>query len=210
MESKNIEVERTVFFSDAVIAIAITLLALELKVETEDDQTLHFSDILDQWKSLVAFLLSFINIALFWKVHHTFFAHIIQIDNRLLFYNLIWLFFIVLIPFSTSLFGFHLFNFAAVVTYSINVLFVTIFQNLIWDYASNKKYYKKLDVIDELTYSELRLYCNLDIGNSVISIGLSFFSPALAFILLFTKLPILLVVVFFYQKKRRRKKHRKL
>ena len=162
-----------------------------------------------QWQTFVAFLLSFINIASFWKTHHTFFAHINKIDNRLLLYNFIWLFFIVLVPFSTSLFGNHLFSQAAVTTYSINILFVTIFQNLLWDYASKINDYKKLETNDSFFRSELHIYCNLDMVNSILAVFLSFINPTLAFVLLYTKFPVLLVVILFYRNKKRRKKRRK-
>ena len=209
MESKNIQLERTVFFSDAVVAIAITLLALELKVETANHQELQFSDIMGQWKSFVAFFLSFINIATFWKIHYTFFSHIKKMDDRLLFYNILWLLFIVLVPFSTSLFGHHFFSKAAIFTYSINILFVTIFQNFIWDYAAKKTDFAKSDATDDAKFSELRIFCNLDIVNSLLAVALSFVNPILAFVLLFTKLPIILAVIFFYRKNRRKNRRKK-
>jgi len=88
MDEKNLQLERLVFFSDAVAAIAITLLALDIKIEHTHSGHLLFSDIKDQWKTLAAFFLSFFNIANFWKTHHTFFGHINKIDERLLWFNI--------------------------------------------------------------------------------------------------------------------------
>ena len=101
MEEKNLQLERTVFFCDAVVAIAITLLALDLRVEHLSSQHLTFSDIISPWKNFSAFVLSFLNIAGFWKRHHNFFAHIKKVDEKLLWVNIFWLFFIVTLPFST-------------------------------------------------------------------------------------------------------------
>jgi uncharacterized membrane protein len=198
MEEKNLQLERTVFFCDAVVAIAITLLALDIKIGHIEGH-LQFSDIASQWKTFLAFFLSFINIANFWKTHHNFFSHIKKMDEKLLWYNILWLFFIVLLPFSTSLVGSHFFDTAAIFTYSINTFLITIFQNRIWDYASDKPDFLKS--ANESDSFKFRLYCNLDIVNSLLAVVISFFNPVIAFIILFTKLPMALLVTIFYRKK---------
>ena len=88
MQEKNLRLDRTVFFCDAVVAIAITLLAFNLKIEHTENGTLTFADILHQWKTFAAFFLSFINIANFWKAHHSFYAYIKKMDEKLLWYNI--------------------------------------------------------------------------------------------------------------------------
>ncbi len=75
MEEKNFQLERLVFFSDAVIAIAMTLLALDIKIESTESGHLHYADIWTQWRVFAAFGMSFLNIANFWIRHHTFFVH---------------------------------------------------------------------------------------------------------------------------------------
>lgn len=199
MDDKNLQLERTVFFCDAVVAIAITLLALDIKLKHIDGH-LQFSDITNQWKSFLAFFLSFINIAGFWKTHHSFFSHIKKMDEKLLWYNIFWLFFIVLLPFSTSLVGSHFFDTAAMFTYSLNTFFIALFQNYIWDYVSLKPSYLKAETIKKSDIFQFRLYCNLDMINAVMAVIVSFFSPIIAFILLITKLPIFLIVGIFYRK----------
>lgn len=203
MEEKNLQLERTVFFCDAVVAIAITILALEIKIEHKEGH-LEFADITSQWKIFAAFLLSFINIASFWKTHHTFFSHIKKVDEKLVWYNIAWLFFIVLLPFSTSLVGYFLFDTSAIFTYSLNSFLIAIFQNLIWDYVSDRPTFLKEESLDETTNSQIRLYCNLDMLNGIIAIIVSFFSPIIAFVLLFTKLPMIFGVNFFFRKNRNR------
>lgn len=86
-----------------MVAIAITLLALDIRAEPTATGELHFSDVGELWKPLLAFALSFFNIANFWRTHHAFFTYINKVDERLLWYNMLWLLFIVLFPFSTSL-----------------------------------------------------------------------------------------------------------
>lgn len=200
MDKKSIQIERLVFFSDAVIAIAITLLALDIKIEPLKSGHLHFSDLLVEWRTFLAFTLSFLNIANFWKTHHSFFTYIHKMDERLLTNNILWLFFIVLLPFSTTLVSGYFSDTAAICTYSLNLLLISVFQNNIWDYSHRKGFLNKIVVTEEIS-SRFRLFCNLDMLNALVAVGLSFVSPVIAFILLFTKLPMILIVGLFHRNK---------
>lgn len=207
MEKKSIQVERLVFFSDAVIAIAITLLALDIKIEPLKSGHFHFSDLLVEWRTFLAFTLSFLNIANFWKTHHSFFSYIHKMDERLLTNNILWLFFIVLLPFSTTLVSSYFSDTAAICTYSLNLFFVALFQNNIWDYSSRRGFLNKEVLTDEIA-SRFRLFCNLDMLNALVAIAISFLNPALAFILLFTKLPTILLAGIFHRKKFRHEREK--
>lgn len=202
MEEKNLQLERLVFFSDAIVAIAITLLALDIRIERPISGHLSFTDIIDKWHTFAAFFLSFVNIANYWKTHHTFFVHIKKIDEKLLWLNISWLFFIVLIPFSTSLVSGYFFDTPAIFIYSLNLLLVSIFQNNIWDSASFVGFINQ-NAKENMTISHIpiRLFCNLDMINCTIAIGLSFISPVIAFILLFTKLPLIILARLYYLSK---------
>lgn len=202
MEQKNLSLERLVFFSDAVVAIAITLLALDIRVGPTPTGRLHFSDIGELWKPLLAFVLSFFNIANFWRTHHAFFAHIDKIDERLLWYNMLWLLFIVLFPFSTSLLGTFWGEPVSVFTYSLNTLLIALFQNLIWDYASEKKYLKA-ESITPAAAARFRTFCNLDMINGALAVAVAFIHPIAAFILLLTRLPMIVIARTFFQTARR-------
>lgn len=197
MEEKNLSLERLVFFSDAVVAIAITLLALDIRVEATPIRHLHFADIGNLWAPLAAFALSFFNIANFWRTHHAFFTYIERVDEKLLWYNMLWLLFIVLFPFSTSLLSNFLGDSVAVFMYSLNTLLIALFQNLIWDYASDKKYMRK--EIATSVDARIRTFCNLDMINAVLAMGVAFVSPLAAFLLLLTKLPMIVIARMFFR-----------
>ncbi|MEO8770726.1 MAG: TMEM175 family protein [Ferruginibacter sp.] len=145
---KNLELERLVFFSDAVVAIAITLLVFNLKIEKAVASHLTFADIGNSWKMFVSFFLSFLIIAIFWRIHHQFFFFIKKVNQRLLFYNMGWLLFIVILPFSTTLVSANFFDTPAVFLYSTNILLITCLQNLIWDYVSVRPEFLK-DLLSE-------------------------------------------------------------
>ena len=94
--------ERLEAFSDGVLAIAITLLVLDLKVpHTEQGALTHA--LWRQWPSYAAFFISFIVIGIMWVSHHSMFERIATVDRRLLFLNLLLLLGIAFLPFPTSL-----------------------------------------------------------------------------------------------------------
>lgn len=196
--------ERVIFFSDAIVAIAITLLALNLKLEIPTNQHVSFSDLLIPWRNYLAFILSFINIAGFWRTHHNAFVHIYKMDDLMMFLNICWLFLIVTLPFATTLVSAHFAETPVIFLYSMNVLGLAIIQNYIWDYADGKNYIDK-EKLPDLARRRFRLTFNLDMINSLVCVILSFFFPILAFIFLFFKLPMFLFAAFYLAGKR--KKH---
>ncbi|QUQ67594.1 TMEM175 family protein [Kutzneria sp. CA-103260] len=97
--------ERLIYFSDAVIAIAITLLALELPTPTSgvhgDAGVLAFFG--EHAEEYLAFLISFGAVAMHWLIHQRLFRHAVGLDGRLIRWNLLWLLMIVLMPCTTKL-----------------------------------------------------------------------------------------------------------
>src|ERR1700677_2151260 len=87
-------------FSDAVVAIAITLLAIDLPVPGGDTVPAFFSSVRDNSGHYWAFLLSFGSIAGAWGNHHDIFRCTRRIDARLRQLNVAWLLMIVLTPFA--------------------------------------------------------------------------------------------------------------
>jgi uncharacterized membrane protein len=197
---KNLELDRLVFFSDAVVAIAITLLVFNLKITKTDNDHLTFADLANAWKIFIAFFLSFFIIAIFWKIHHEFYVHIRKISNTLLWLNIGWLLFIVTLPFTTTLVSAHLHDTAAVVSYCINVLMVTIFQNLIWDYVAARPDFLKENVDSEIIRN-YAIGCNVAMVNAVLATVISIFYPIAAMVILFTRLPLFGFASSFYKKK---------
>lgn len=198
----ELPLERVLFFSDAIVAIAITLLALELRLPVADDQSLHYADLLKPWHIYLAFLLSFINISSFWNLHHRLFIYIKKMDDRLKLINTCWLFFIVILPFSSSVLSDHLGDSAAVTLYTLNILLIALSQRVLWAYAVGHDYIDTPQVNSEYQ-SRITIFLNLDMLNALISLGLSFFMPVTAFVLLFFKIPLMLAAFVYLASVRR-------
>ena len=90
-------------FSDGVIAVAITLLALNLPIPA----AVHGRDLArtlgHEWPAFAAFAVSFLTIGIVWVNHHALLRRLARVDHAVLFSNLLLLMGICLVPFSTAL-----------------------------------------------------------------------------------------------------------
>src|SRR5688572_10360471 len=102
MKALNTTTQRLEAFSDAVIAIAITLLVIIL-LELPHVEHGLFDALVDHWPSFVAFIISFVVIGIMWVSHHAMFERIASVDRPLLFLNLLLLMGIAFLPFPTDL-----------------------------------------------------------------------------------------------------------
>lgn len=96
MDTKRLEA-----FSDGVIAIIITIMVLEMKVPHGDDLTA----IKPLFPVFLSYLLSFINIGIYWNNHHHMMHLVSKIDGASLWANLHLLFWLSIIPFTTGWMG---------------------------------------------------------------------------------------------------------
>ncbi|MCD6013096.1 MAG: hypothetical protein K0Q79_2958 [Flavipsychrobacter sp.] len=97
-------------FSDGIIAIAITIMVLEIRLEiphrtiTSESEWIVLAKLLPH---LLSYLLSFVILGIMWINHHHTYHTIRHVDSKLLWHNLHLLFWLTLVPFSTSLIGKH-------------------------------------------------------------------------------------------------------
>lgn len=99
------QLERLAFFSDAVFAIAITLLIIEVRLpattpETERGIAQGLADLIPQY---IGFFVSFFVIGRFWIGHHRVFGRLKRVDDILVWRNLLFLMTIAFMPFPTAL-----------------------------------------------------------------------------------------------------------
>jgi uncharacterized membrane protein len=87
-------------FSDGVLAVAITLLALNLAVAGPGHGPLA-DQLADKWPAFLAYLISFFTVGIIWVNHHALVSNILTVSRPLLFLNLVFLLFVVMVPFAT-------------------------------------------------------------------------------------------------------------
>jgi uncharacterized membrane protein len=95
--------DRLVNFSDAAVAIAITLLVLPLVDIAGKIGHLSVGELVaEHWGALLGFVISFAVIGRFWTIHHRVFEWVDSYSRPLLGVNLVWLASIAFIPFTTN------------------------------------------------------------------------------------------------------------
>jgi uncharacterized membrane protein len=118
---ETVEFARIAAFTDGVFAIAITLLVLSLNVPEELPAGDLRDYLVDSWRQLFAYFLSFAVIGRFWIAHHAIFTLLRRFDVPLLVLTLVYLSMIVLIPFPTELLGDYGGHVEAVIPYAFVV-----------------------------------------------------------------------------------------
>jgi len=146
---QQFQVERIVLFSDAVFAIAITLLIIEIKVPVIKSG----SPVTDQsflqalaalFPKFMGFAFSFFLISLYWTIHHKMFGFVVNYTGKLIWLNLLFLFSIVLMPFSTAVYSEYssaeyLHLIWPYFVYVFNICFTGFLNYILWNYTGNPK-----------------------------------------------------------------------
>ena len=129
--------DRLEYFSDAVLAIAATLLATELpKPETN-----LLPELVKLWPHYAAFAASFLFICIAWSNHHNMFIYIKQTDQYLLILDILFLMFVTLQSFTTGLLARHIGKpdeRTAALIYHGTLVLMTLLYNCTWWYAISK------------------------------------------------------------------------
>ena len=120
-------------FTDAIFAIAITLLILEIKIPPTDDiEAFGTLGVLERLiPSFIGFLVSFFVTALYWRAHLMNAQFIKSYDGRMLWLTIWLLLFVVLLPFSTALYSKN-FNYnGPFIFYCLNLVMIGFFNYLL-------------------------------------------------------------------------------
>jgi uncharacterized membrane protein len=184
-EGNEIEFSRIVAFSDGVFSIAITLLVLNLGIPKHLAGGEIGHALWEQREDLIAYALSFAVIGRFWLVHHRFFSEVTAFDTGLIRLNLLYLAWIVLIPFTSEVLGEYGGQTAAVILYAANLTAVVLVG--MWMAADARG--AGLTSVDPAAHHEQR-YRSIYIASVFIaSIPVAFVAPSIA--------PLMWLTLFF-------------
>jgi uncharacterized membrane protein len=189
-------IEKLSLFSDAVFAIAITLLAIDIRVIQLPENIIASqlnNEIIGLLPKFISFILSFFIIGNYWISYHRTLHYIQRYDRGLISLNLLFLMFIVLVPFPNDLIGKYPANQSAVIVYAVLLAATGLSLCLLWIYAS-----KRYRLVDESLHQKFIRYLMVRLLISpsffLISIPISFFNPLYAMVTWFFGFPI---VIYF-------------
>ena len=170
--------ERLAAFTDAVLAIIMTILVLEL----EKPERISWQGLWDLRVNYFAYALSFFWLGMMWFSHHNAWNQIKKINNSTVFYSLLMLFFASLFPYTTSIVAQNYNNSTAQVLYGIIVLLVS-FSNMAISHSLNVANGKK---VFKLLYdvSTKNVLIDLTIKTVGLILSMTVFAPAMLYAIL--------------------------
>ena len=140
-ERKALQLERIDFFSDAVFAIAITLLIIEVKVphlEHGADEREFAIALVRLIPNFVGYFFSFLVIGAYWVGHHKIYGHIIDWNYGLIWRNVLFLMVIAFMPFTTAFFSEYVTHVVPTVLYASAFALAGLLEIVLWRYAITK------------------------------------------------------------------------
>jgi len=138
-------IHRLVFFSDAVFAIAITLLAVSIeipKIPKDSINSLLTKEIINLAPKFAFYALSFLIIGSFWMAHHKMFQYIRKYDDAFIFLNILSLMFIAAVPIPTAIMGEYIMYRQSLIFYAAYMTTTSLFLGSVRFYASYKKFFQ--------------------------------------------------------------------
>lgn len=188
---------RVVSLSDGIFGFAMTLLVVnlaapELRSATTDGQLIHALSASSH--EFFIFFLSFFLLAMMWNVHARQFNNINKSDNTLTWINILRLFLVVLVPFTSEIVGDHQTLRSAAFLFNLNIFLLCLSGYVGWKYAISHGLTKQMTA-KSLADGEIKNLLSCAVG--FLACILAFVSPRLSMAVF-----VLIPIGFFFLKKK--------
>jgi uncharacterized membrane protein len=190
------EFTRVLAFSDAVYAIAMTLLVVGIGVPAlrdSGDEGELLRKLGDLVPELISFFLSFAVIGRYWVAHHQFFARLRAVDPALIAINLVYLGFVAFLPFPTGLLGNYFDNPISVCLYAVSVAIVSGLEVVLFARAYRAGLLRRLIPPEVFRWGAEAAF--LPVVFFLISVPVAFANTVAAVVVWFLALPAQLLVL---------------
>jgi len=173
-------------YSDAVFAIAATVLVLEIRVPVllRHDPSAFWHGLFVLWPQFLAYVTSFLVIGIYWLNQHSVFMYLARIDRPVVWRNLILLLMVSFIPFPTAVITQYGDMAAAVTFYGLTLLVISIYANYTWWYIVRHRYLDDALISAESVKAATLRY-GLGIAFYVVAVAISTFAPRVSIALYF-------------------------
>jgi uncharacterized membrane protein len=167
-------------FVDAVFAIAITLLVLEISVPVIQDSNAAIMGFLNGiWPKLIGYFLAFFILAILLNNHHRQLRNIEYVDQKIWWINLAFLAFVVLVPFSTTIISEYGDTLTAIIIFNLNLLIAGMLLYLNWARVVRNKYLLRKDITERTI--KIIEYINTAVPiTAIVVILLAFINPRIS------------------------------
>jgi uncharacterized membrane protein len=184
VDSLGLDKAALMVFNDGIFTIAITLLVLELRIPDIPSiqiDALFFPSLVTIFPKILGFVLSFFIITHYWLSFHRISSFIQSIDRTLVRLDIVFLFFIVLMPFPTYLLGMYGNHVSVVIFYSVIIATSSFMLFSIWNYASTNHRLIEHDLSENfIEYLSLRNL--IPVVTFLVSVFIALLNPLLAMI----------------------------
>jgi uncharacterized membrane protein len=172
-------------FSDAVFAIAITLLAIDIKLPEglAGGGEYLISALLDLWPNFLSYFISFVVIAVYWYNYHKIMYYAAEADNKIAYMNIVFLFFVTIMPFTASMLGRYGDESVAVFLYAASVAVGNAVLFLLGRHIL-RKYMRAEKALNKRYVDYLYMRAGFPVVVALLSMVLTVFSPFVATIFL--------------------------
>ena len=139
MKIEKVEPDRLNALSDGVIAIALTLLVLGIEIPTDHDfdKNSLVSFLIKLEPGLIAYLTSFLIVAIYWIIHHRIFTVLKYVNQRIIILNLIFLFSISLVPFISKLKSLYRLDSIVIGIFALTHIITGVILYSVWNYVKS-------------------------------------------------------------------------
>ncbi len=171
-----IDQNRLLAITDGVVAIAATIMVLQLVVPEE----ISMAAVAEQWPTLVAYIISFIQIFLAWHEHHDSVFNAKYINHRIFLINCLWLFFITLLPFVTGVVGHSPDHQASMLMYIMMLFLIQLTITI------ESRSICKLNNTPILDYEVIKKIRIISFAGYILAAASTFINPFFAYIIILT------------------------
>jgi uncharacterized membrane protein len=178
-QSPSLEFDRVVFFSDAVFAIAMTLLVVGIGVPNVPDRLIGHA-LHGKVPEIISFFISFVVIGYYWLAHHRFVSQLVALEQGIITLNLVYLAAIAFVPFPTALVGKYEDYSITVVMYALTLGAASLLEVAMFVRAQHQHLFRAELPPDVFRFGVVASL--VPVAAFVISIPIAFVDPTLALV----------------------------